>query len=54
MFQKQAKKSKQTSLQDRSLFEIAFALLCVKVERAFRSQRDFGSSSSEIHIFGYA
>ena len=58
MFQKQAKKFKQTSLQGRSLFEIAFALSCVKAGRAFFlakivKQKGFRISSSKIHIFGY-
>ena len=36
MFQKQAKKFKQTSLQGRSPSEIAFSLLYPKAEHAFR------------------
>ena len=58
MFQKQAKKFKQTSLQGRPPFEIAFVLFIAKGGHAFRltkirSQKGvFGSLSSEI-IFGY-
>ena len=58
MFQKQSKKFKQTSLQSRSPFEIAAALLRVKAEHAFCLTKKirkggFRMSSSKIHIFGY-
>ena len=58
MFQKQAKKFKQTSLQSRSPSEIAFALFTTKAGHAFllakiAMQKGFRISSSKIHIFGY-
>ena len=58
MFQKQARKFKQTPLQNRSPFKIAFALLCIKTGHTFLltkilKQKGFRILSSEIHIFGY-
>ena len=41
VFQKQAEKFKQISLQGRSLFEIASSLLIAKREHAFRAWRKF-------------